>query len=807
MTGSSDKEKTSSSSVIKTETFDTNPNQRLSSVLLNEFNFLPWSRAITLALGGRSKLSFINEKNNRPVSSSSDFDAWLSQDQLVMSWLLNSMEPKIAEIFSYSESSSHLWKAVTDMYGNMNNAARVFQLKKDLAELQQGNLTFVQHLGKLKAKWNELDLYRPHTTDAAVLLKRAEEDKVFQLLASLGPEYEDLKSHLLMTPELPTFQVVCNTIQREEVRKKVMNADVAVGELDIKTTETRAFASSRPYKGRRPDLKCTHCERIGRSGIGHIKEKCWILYPDLKPKFGDDYKNPRSKMKMSYNPKANHTNSTIPEDMMDFTANPITLINEFASYLQQRQGGTENGNTTAMLGKFAGFLANSNKAQPEEIPGIICAISTALDLSNKHDFWIVDSGASDHMSNDASVLNEFHYFDKHSYVSVANGKKVPILGKGKLTLFSNHKKSVIMYVPSFPFKLLSVGKLTHLLDCLAIFSNCSVIFQDRVSKRKIGEGFFLNGLYYISTSSSFSKSLLAETNTSILQQLWHLRLAHPSSHVMSFLFPNFCKTTHVCETCHKSKSTRLPFPISNSRATRAFEIVHSDVWGPARLESFDGYKFYVTFIDDFSRTTFVYLLKFKHEVPICFENFHNLVKNHFSSNICILRSDNGTEYTSNIMTNYLSAHGILHQTSCVGTPQQNGVSERKNRDLLEKTRALMLQANVPKCYWSHAIQTAAYIINRLPSRVLNFKSPFEVLKGRKVDIDHLRVFGCVFFVHVQGQHRDKFDPRAIKCVFLGYSSTQKGYKCYSPQTRKLLVSRDVRFDEANFFFQISENDL
>ncbi|PRQ17191.1 putative RNA-directed DNA polymerase [Rosa chinensis] len=332
------------------------------------------------------------------------------------------------------------------------------------------------------------------------------------------------------------------------------------------------------------------------------------------------------------------------------------------------------------------------------------------------------------------------------------------------------------------------------------------IYQDRVSKEKIGEGFFLNGLYYISTSSSFSKCFLTESKSAIQQQLWHKRLAHPSFNVLSMLFPSFCKVSHKCETCHMSKFTRLPFQISQSRATQPFEIIHSDVWGPASLESFDGYRFYVTFIDDFTRTTFVYLLKFKSEVFKCFQDFHNLVTNHFSSKICILRSDNGTEYTSKIMTDYLSAQGIIHQTSCVGTPQQNGIAERKNRDLLEKARALMLQTNVPKKFWSQGIQTAAYIINRLPSSVLNFKSPFEVLKGRKVDITHLRVFGCTCFVHVQSNHRDKFDPRAVKCVFLGYSSTQKGYKCYNSQTRKLFVSRDVHFDESNSFFQLSDNE-
>ena len=233
--------------------------------------------------------------------------------------------------------------------------------------------------------------------------------------------------------------------------------------------------------------------------------------------------------------------------------------------------------------------------------------------------------------------------------------------------------------------------------------------------------------------------------------------------------------------------------------------MHSDVWGPASVNSFDGYRFYVTFIDDFSRSTFVYLLKFKSEVFKCFQDFHNLVLNLFSSKIQTLRSDNGTEYTSKIMAQFLSEQRIMHQTSCVGTPQQNGVAERKNRDLLEKARALMIQSHMPKKFWSQGIQTAAYLINRLPSRVLNFQSPFEILKGRKLDISHLRVFGCTCFVHVQAVHRDKFDPRSVKCVFLGYSSTQKGYKCFNPVTRKIIVSRDVQFHENETFYPVTCN--
>ncbi|KAB2634462.1 S2-RNase [Pyrus ussuriensis x Pyrus communis] len=163
---------------------EVNPNQRLCSVLLNEFNYLPWSRSISLALGGRSKLGFVNGSIEAPDVASPEYEAWLCKDQLVMSWLLNSMDPKLSEIFSFSESSSALWKAVKDMYGNQNNAARVFQLKRNLASLQQGDKSFVHHLGCMKNMWNELDMYRPHTIDAAVLLKRSEEDKIFHLLAT-----------------------------------------------------------------------------------------------------------------------------------------------------------------------------------------------------------------------------------------------------------------------------------------------------------------------------------------------------------------------------------------------------------------------------------------------------------------------------------------------------------------------------------------------------------------------------------------------------------------------------------------------
>ncbi|RVW77356.1 Retrovirus-related Pol polyprotein from transposon TNT 1-94 [Vitis vinifera] len=149
--------------------------------------------------------------------------------------------------------------------------------------------------------------------------------------------------------------------------------------------------------------------------------------------------------------------------------------------------------------------------------------------------------------------------------------------------------------------------------------------------------------------------------------------------------------------------------------------------------------------------------------------------------------------------------GILHDSSCVNTPQQNGVVEMKNRHLLNTTRVLLFQGNVPKSYWGEAVLIATYMINRIPSRVLDNKIPVEILKSfyphfRTSNGLTLGVFGCIAFVHVYSQHRDKLDPRAIKCVFLGYSSTQKGYKCYNPLGRKFYISIDVTFIENKPFF-------
>lgn len=194
----------------------------------------------------------------------------------------------------------------------------------------------------------------------------------------------------------------------------------------------------------------------------------------------------------------------------------------------------------------------------------------------------------------------------------------------------------------------------------------------------------------------------------------------------------------------------------------------------------------------------MYLLKSKGDVFPTFVSFQKMVETQFDKKIRVLRSDNGREYVSNAFSSFLDQLGIIHQTTCFSTPEQNGVAERKNWHLLEVSRALLFTMNVPKTFWSDAVQTATFLINRMPTRILGFKTPIEVLSS-PAHLFHI-LPGCICYVHVDKSQRSKLDPKSLKCIILGYAPSQKDYKCYYPSTRHRFVFLDITFHETIPFF-------
>ena len=185
-----------------------------------------------------------------------------------------------------------------------------------------------------------------------------------------------------------------------------------------------------------------------------------------------------------------------------------------------------------------------------------------------------------------------------------------------------------------------------------------------------------------------------------------------------------------CEICPLAKHTRLSFHYSSTRSTEMFTLLHLDVWGPYNTPTFDGNKFFLTIVDDFSRIVWVFLLKFKSDVLQTLRHFFKMVDTQFHTSIKGVRTDNGGEFINNALQDLFTELGIIHYKTCAHTPQQNGVAERKHRHLLEVARALRFQGHIPIQFWGHCILTAAYIINRLPSTNLDGNSPYELFFGK-----------------------------------------------------------------------------
>ena len=286
---------------------------------------------------------------------------------------------------------------------------------------------------------------------------------------------------------------------------------------------------------------------------------------------------------------------------------------------------------------------------------------------------------------------------------------------------------------------------------------------------------------------------------------WHCRLGHPSSQVLTKLVSTQSLPMSAprifsshCDSFLSNKSHKLPFGASSISCTRPLEIIYTDVWGPAPIISYDHYRYYVIFVDYFTKYTWLYPLKHKSDVTSIFERFKTIVENYFATTIQTVYSNGGGEYQS--LSHVLSHFGIQYLKSPPHTPQVVGIAERKHRHVVETGLALLHHVLMPLYFWTFAFQTTTYLINRLPTPILGHQSPFEKLFKKRPNYTKLRVFGCLCDPWLRLYAYHKLDPRSCPCVFIGYSLEHNVYHCFDLVSHKLFVSRHVAFVESEFPF-------
>ena len=419
--------------------------------------------------------------------------------------------------------------------------------------------------------------------------------------------------------------------------------------------------------------------------------------------------------------------------------------------------------------------------------------------------WVLDTGCGSHICINVQGLKKSRTLAKGEVdLRVGNGARVAALAVGtfQLPLPSGMilELNNCYYVPAISRNIISVSCLDMEGFHFIIKNNgCSFYLNEMF----YGSSQLQNGLYVLNLDMPIYNinTKRFKSNDSNPTYLWHCRLGHINEKriqklhsdglLNSFDFESF----DICESCLLGKMTKEPFSGHNERANDLLSLIHTDVCGPLSSTARGGYQYFITFTDDFSRYGYVYLMKHKSESFEKFREFQNEVQNQIGKTIKAIRSDRGGEYLSREFDDHLKECGIVSQLTPPGTPQWNGVSERRNRTLLDMVRSMMTHTDLPLSFWGYALETSAFTLNRSPSKAVE-KTPYEIWTGKVPSMSFLKIWGCE--AYVKRLVSDKLGPKSDKCFFVGYPKETKGYYFYNPTENKVFVARNGVFLEREY---------
>ena len=415
-----------------------------------------------------------------------------------------------------------------------------------------------------------------------------------------------------------------------------------------------------------------------------------------------------------------------------------------------------------------GKTGGSNSAS-KSTPGYVnVEVSAGLMVNGASDYsWYMDTGAAHHITFDDSKFVKFSHFDKPKFVRVGSGELMPVTGKGDLIIvldLGNGKviESVlydVWYVKNFSnnlFSLQSTLKRNPGFKYSAGIGRC-IVYDGLESNCKLyGDFVEAEGLWRLRL-----KVLIPEKPANILLaakspcnlQLWHERMAHLNKRQVAenlrslgYVIEGSTIKGELCEGCVFGKMSRHSFGTRSDKATKPGERIHTDLWGPAPVESIGGKRYYVLFKDEFSTFRQVYFLKEKSETVNCFKDFLACCSN-LGNTVNELLSDNGTEFINGEFQAVVSAAGLTHRKTMPYTPQQNGAVERDNRTLMEMARSMLYagELDLPKYLWAESVNTVVYVLNRTAATKVKGKTPIELWTGKRAPFDHLKVFGTELF--------------------------------------------------------------
>ncbi|WKA01920.1 hypothetical protein VitviT2T_020169 [Vitis vinifera] len=690
-------------------------------------------------------------QNNTTVPNPAH-NTWIRQDQLILNALVGSLSPTIIPFIARAKTSAKAWLILENTYAKPSRG-RIKQVKNQIKNLTKGSQTVTKFLQLVKCRANEL---------AILGAPMNEDDLIDKILDGLGDDYKEI---------IRAVQARDTMIMFDELHEKLLNFEASF--QGAKSEPSHFLASANPANHNttswRPSFNSGNT-----SNNWHPSTHSGNNRTDWRPSTNTNNQRPLSRAYLGYCQIygiQRHTANRCPSFRLvpnQPNTAPVALVNNTLSPWQPR----------------AHFAANTTPTTPQ---------------------WLLDSGASHHVTADLSNLFLYTPYTVSDDIMIGDGSSLPITHTGS-TSFTTHNTSFkldnVLCVPSMRKNLISISQFCTSNNVSVEFLPSSFHVKELRTGAILLKGHTKDGVYEWSVSSSPTAPSVAFSSVKTSSSEWHRRLGHHAfpilkhivSHYQLDLFSSLI-SDFLRNACHCNKSHKLPFSTSTIVSSQPLEIIFFDVW-TSPVISHNGFKYYVIFVDHFTKYIWFYPLQQKFEVKTVFIRLKALVETQFQKKIHTLYSDNGGEYLA--LRTFLTTHGITHLTTPPHTLEHNGYFERRHHHIVETGLTFLSHASLPLTFWTHAFATAVYLINRMPTSTLNLSSPYENIFGSPPNYSKLRIFGCLCYPWLRPYSSHKLESRSKPCIFLGYSLTQSDYLYYHPPTSRMYVSLHVKFVESVF---------
>ena len=737
-------------------------------------NWPTWSFAIQAALMFMDAWPIAEGTETRPVPATTgaptaaeiiEIDSWNKRERQGRSLLVLVVQPAIYQSIDLTKTLAENWAALKTAYGIRTGLNAWVDFRSYIAATLDTTSPFskqIDALSELRAKIVQGGLTITEQLHALVVLGSL--PATFEVVqSSILGSYSDLTTI--------TFTDVRARILAEELRQ-TSGSSSAIYRPGTSTTKGTS-------KGKKKDKTSVTCHWCGKTG--HYLNDCMAKKAGLSKEDCKDDKKRKDAVK------------------------------EYA-----KKGEKSTAKVSAIIeSPYHDNDAPVDTAMNESTEPFVFYIARTLE-------WMIDSGATEHITPYASDLSDYTTVVKHRSLSLADQKsKCQVRGQGVVNATAlvdgkpvHIRLEGVLHVPEIGKRFISTRKLdqkgyeiahSHGMAIIKKLSTGQICGKGRLAVDYDNEYYLTLKLTpppRVNAMIGYGIAGLSSSTINVPIEILHQRYGHLAwstlQRVAGLPATKEPRSLSTCEGCQLGKQTRRSYTSSETRATQPFQLIHMDLCGPMQTKSIQGNTYFLMIVDDYTSAYYVFFIKTKDQAFEAFKTFHKYVKTALGYCIRNIRSDRGGEFLSKSFEAYIQEHGLGQQLTAPDTPMQNGRAERANRTIVESGRAMLHHAGMTYGFWEFAVSTAAYIRNRSPHRSNSYVSPFERLMGYAPETAYFKVFGCLAYRHIHKDHRRKLDPKAEKLVFVGYDDKTKGYRLWNGATHRVVISSDVIFEETIF---------